>query len=93
MKEGKNMTVYEKIIANIIDREVFDLARQMLSKFISKVDIKMEPIKSDHYDYVEFEASFTVDSKSWKVCGLVDDCGRVSLGDLICDGKLIYKFY
>lgn len=87
------MTVYEKIIINIIDREVFDLARQMLNKYLSNINIAMEPMKTAHCEYVEFEASFTTDNKNWKVCGRVDDCGRVSYGDLICDGKLIYKFY
>ena len=87
------MTVYEKIIANIIDREVFDLMKDMFHKYLSNINITMGQTKSNNCEYVEFETSFTLDGRNWKVCGLVDDCGRVSFGELTCDGTMIYKFY
>lgn len=91
MKTYKKDEVYETIIANIVKKEVRELMRGLEDLLIFKIDVSLKPLTVACY--IEFEARFTIKEKLWCVTGLMDRYGKISLCDLICDDKLIYKFY
>lgn len=90
--EYKKDTVYETIVSNIIKKAVRDYMRDVIEyKYLYQIDVSMRPLTVACY--IEFEALFTIEGKHLSFTGLVDRYGKVSFGDLTCDGKLIYKFY
>ena len=90
--EYKKDMVYETIITNIIKKAVRDFMRGIIeNKHPHQIDVSLRPLTVACY--IEFEALFTIEGKHWSMTGLVDRYGKISFGDLTCDGKLIYKFY
>ena len=89
--EYKKTEVYETILSNIVKKEVRELTRGLEDLSVYKIDVSLKPLTVACY--IEFEACFTIKEKRWSVTGLVGCYGKVSFGDLNCDGKLIYKFY
>lgn len=92
METYKKDVVYKTIIASIIKKEVSGFLDDFLDhKYLYRIDVSMRPLTVACY--IEFETLFTVEGKNWSLTGLVDRYGKVSFGDLTCDGKLIYRFY
>ena len=90
-----NDNIYKTIVSNIIEYEIRTQVREVTGTYslLVKMDLSLEPRRSEFTEYIEFEALFAIKGKHYNVDGLIDHHGRITLGDLTCDGKLIYKFY
>ena len=92
MEAYKKNEVYETILSNIVKKEVRDYMRDIIEyKYPYQIDVSMRPLTVACY--IEFEALFTIEGKRWSMTGLVDHYGKITFCDLICNDKLIYKFY
>ena len=92
METYKKDVVYETIIASIIKKEVSGFLDDFLDrKHLYQIDVSLKPLTVA--GYVEFEACCAIKENRWSVTGLMDRYGKITFGDLTCDGKLIYRFY